>query len=333
MYQKYQPNIPLAISLILIGIAIASILSAIIYTSDAFPSVWGKVSLSMSIILAFSAILTTLTYRYSKKLRAKYYDQVFAPLGFKGQPYLSTGRQYHGEIHGKKIHVYLQPVARQYFVPLTQDNSIRAPMYLGDMLEIYIDAHLQTRAAISNRNYKTANYLDPLITRPILGVLKKFFMSIKNDEKAHEIAIDGPEFMDYVVYGIDDIWARNALSGDQTRKLVLGLLGYENYVGFKTFAILPEAVKFTLTTNLNNIYTKNIRAWLDKLADYADEAKKLQLPQILSKESEIEYLARLDRRKLLKKYNLLIWGIVAILVFIPGIIVAIVLAWLVMSGI
>lgn len=63
--------------------------------------------------------------------RARRLDAAFQPLGLAGRAYLLNGRQYHGELAGRPVHVYF---------------------YRGPTLELYLDTRLRTRLGAAPRS-------------------------------------------------------------------------------------------------------------------------------------------------------------------------------------
>jgi hypothetical protein len=63
----------------------------------------------------------------SLRRRASWLDAVFAPLGLNGKAYLWNGRQYHGQVRGRQVDVYL---------------------YRGPNLDIYVASSTNTRMGI-----------------------------------------------------------------------------------------------------------------------------------------------------------------------------------------
>lgn len=66
---------------------------------------------------------------WSKRKRSNWLDQIFLPFGLEGRRYATTGRQYHGRVHGREIDVLF----------------VRGPM-----LSIYISTEVYTRASFSD---------------------------------------------------------------------------------------------------------------------------------------------------------------------------------------
>lgn len=63
--------------------------------------------------------------------RARALDAIFTPLGLSGSTYMLTGRQYHGQVHGRELHVYI---------------------YRGPTIYFRLGTTLQTRVQIFARN-------------------------------------------------------------------------------------------------------------------------------------------------------------------------------------
>lgn len=63
--------------------------------------------------------------------RSRWLDKCFNPLGLTGQPYLLSGRQYHGSFQGRSADIYFMR---------------------GPVLEIFLSAHVHTRLAVGDED-------------------------------------------------------------------------------------------------------------------------------------------------------------------------------------
>lgn len=316
MFKPYRPRVGLVVFLLLASVVICAAvpISVLIFFPKAEESVWPMISafgvMALGIVIAVRQV-----YRYARKTRSAYFDQTFLPLGLSGSPYLMTGRQYHGVVQGRGVHVYLHSTQRHRPM-MAQDGGASVTVYTGDRMEIMVDAPFKTRVSVSTKHYRAAMPTDRILV-PIVAKALRSAMSAAGGEQASDIAIDDPFYQDFAVVGLDAEWTRRFLVLPMVKEAFGGLLGIRANVGFTAVNILPEAVRFNVVIPINRICPETIEAVLESLLAIADAAGEVGRPMHPAEETDAERLFRVDRNSLHRRYRWIVWLVIAALVGIP----------------
>ena len=266
-------------------------------------------------VILLALLQVFLIYKYAQRVRKRYFDQIFLPLGLTGKTYLSTSRQYHGEYNGRGVHIYLQPIQRSIVYPLPKE-AIRTVRYIGDRLEMFLEAPLKTRLSVFNKEYAPKDLYDNLTAKPAYNVIKNVLLKFANPAEIIKIA----EIDDLVVLGKEAEWGKSFIENAEIREALKNILTSDKFVGIKSVQINPGAISFTITLDLNDINTNYLREALGNLENIARAASKLPPPMVIVEESENERISRIDRDKLFAKYWWIIWGVLFVFLGIPTII-------------
>lgn len=98
-----------------------------------------------------SVLVVIVVKRLSRRRAKATWDSIFENLNLnglqlEGGPYLS-GRQYHGTLLGREVHIYLHPVRKQHHTALVNGDTLRIQQYAGHVLEIFLEGKVGTRFA------------------------------------------------------------------------------------------------------------------------------------------------------------------------------------------
>lgn len=329
MFQPYKPNIlpPIFLTLLII-VFNAAVLVYFMVFSGQNSFAWGKFILLMMGIAATSTLAVLFTYNYAFKVRKKYFDQTFGVMGLEGKRYLSNSVQYHGKVGGYGVHVYLQPTQRNYPLTLPGDHGADLTFYTGDRLEIFVDYPFKTRMVVASREFTAPNIFDKYTMKPAFNFLKK--MATPKDFK--EIKISDADYKNYIISGIHESWTKSILSSKQTAQHVKSLLNMKEFMGIKSFTVLPESVKFQIITPIDKINPGTIKKMLDSLIGFVKLAGKNKIKTDLESESDNEHLIRVDRNKFYHKYRFRIFAVFLVLLGLPAILMGLIFWWVIATN-
>jgi len=302
------------------------VLFLIVFNNNGFE--WWKFALAMGAVVTCSFLGVAYSYNYAFKARKKYFDQTFLLLGLEGKKYLSNSVQYHGQIRGYGVHVYLQPTQRNYPLTLPGDHGADLTFYTGDRLEIFVDYPFKTRMVVASREFTAPNIFDKYTMKPAFNFLKK--MATPKDFK--EIKISDADYKNYIISGIHESWTKSILSSKQTAQHVKSLLNMKEFMGIKSFTVLPESVKFQIITPIDKINPGTIKKMLDSLIGFVKLAGKNKIKTELESESDNEHLIRVDRNKFYHKYRFRIFAVFLVLLGLPAILMGLIFWWVIATN-
>lgn len=129
-------------------------------------------------------------------------DSTLVPLGLTSEGYMGFGRQYHGEIKGRRVDVTYQP----------------AQMIKPALLNIYVSVSARTQAALGPG-------------KPLLDC-----------RGCPEVAIETPELSQLHVVAQDEAWMRRLLANPANAAAASRLLGNQEALGLRELYIQPDRI-------------------------------------------------------------------------------------------
>lgn len=176
-------------------------------------------------------------------LRNRGFDAICIPLGLTGSLYMLTGRQYHGQVHGRKVSIYI---------------------YRGPTVEIHLESQAQAQVQIVRRGS---------LSTSVAGFLNKTPLEINDPLLA------GLSIYPFDSRGALSLFANQAAVGATTTLMNTGA----DWAIFRRIEIRPGEVSLYLNRSRhiisNSLDLKSISAWLTALQVLAQAAEMLPAPE------------------------------------------------------
>lgn len=218
-----------------------------------------------------------------RQRRAEQFDAGFVPLGLSGSNYLTNGRQYHGQVGGRKADAYF---------------------YRGPNLDLYIAAPLRTRMGIG-RQSALGGLASSAMNRPALQTEHPELTGLSIypiDEHWGRQLLEEPlarSIIQRLMAPGSSFEIRNLLLQPDCIALKLA----HTYIGL----ITPE----------------NLRNWFGDMVELAQVAESLPSPSVTAEPSALEQSSRTDRNTITRKVvwiTLAVFGVMmlcSVLIMVP----------------
>ncbi len=195
---------------------------------------------------------------WGKRQRASQFDEAFATLGLSGSNYMLNGRQYHGQVDGRKVDIYFSR---------------------GPILDIYVASPLHTRMGVglpSTLGSAASNMLNrPQLQTGHPELAPYVFYPV--DERWGRDLLDDPQ-------------ARSAIL-----RLMETPASFEiRTLFFEPEAIQIKANHISP----NRITAETARQWINDLLLLAELAERLPAPTVAAQGSSLARTTRTDRNRL-----------------------------------
>ncbi len=227
-----------------------------------------------------------------KKQRAAQFDAGFTPLGLTGSNYLTNGRQYHGQVGGRKADAYF---------------------YRGPILDLYIASPLRTRMGIG-RQSALGGLASSAMNRPALQTDHPELAGLSIypiDERWGRELLEDPRARAII----------QRLSTPRTSFEVRNLLLQPDCIQLKL-----------AHTAVGLITPENLRGWFGDLTELAQIAEQLPSPSVTAEPSALEQASRSDRNTITRKVVWITLGVMGLLLLCSVAIMVPLAIWLGSSG-
>lgn len=183
-------------------------------------------------------------HRYINQL-----DPAFEALGLEARSsgFGMSGREYHGMVDGRELHVY-------YYRRYTRRMGSLAT-YEGSVLDVHVyTPSLKTRAGISLRN--------------------KIGQAINRMIKSEEVEIADPDYADVMAYAKDENWTLGLLEDEEAKTRILRLINDPSPAGLGQVIVFPEMLNVKLLRLPEAQLTPEVaRQWIEDAIALAEIAE------------------------------------------------------------
>jgi hypothetical protein len=211
--------------------------------------------------------------------RARVLDATFAALGLSGSAYAFSGRQYHGQIEERTVHL-------AYFMPplIYRAGFRRTRIERTHTLTVERTASPALIASFARHQVEKLAVDQPLYKKPQVDVATRVY-------EFPILEIKDPDLMHLRVHPSDEGGARALLASPEAKAALLRLLGAfdETWrVEQRFIALRPDAIQLEIIHYVTSdiiappaFNAENVRGWieaLDALVDVAEALPPLQMP-------------------------------------------------------
>lgn len=247
-----------------------------------------QAGLWLAAVIGCAILATKIVQRQSSVFAAETFDPQFRWSGLQAAPYLSNGRQYHGLWQGRAIDIYLTPKNRRTTVEIPGNHHLALTQYQGHTIDIYLEAPVRTRAAISN------------------GIVGKGirFSPDQNDPHVWTLSIGAGQC---TISGEDTDWLRAFFAREKVHDALTELFTQEVSTSPFSIQLTPKALWLHTRVSKKILVQPRLQTWTRALEALASEAQDAEPARVQSEESLFEYTIRRNRSVWMNKIGRVFW--------------------------
>lgn len=216
----------------------------------------------VAVLVIFPSIAMLGINRMSRRFAAETFDPFFAFLGLTGSSYL-RGRQWHGTWQGRQLHIYLNPLQKNTYVPLTTGTPLRLTTYDGHVLEIFMDSAVGTHFALAAGTRVPA---------------------MKNEVEGFDVSFSRAK---------DLAWAKDVLK--KVAGPIKELLAAGKTLPMVTVEGVPGAMVFKTHLSKTAFSEKAVKEWVTTLLEITEGIESARKPATIQSETPMERWTRVNR--------------------------------------
>lgn len=224
------------------------------FDSQSALTISGLICLISLLLVPMGALPVWLISRINQRRFIQQLDPAFEALGLEARSsgLGMSGREYHGTVEGRELHVY-------YYRRYTRSMGSLAT-YQGSVLDIHVyTPTLKTRVGISLRNQ-----IGQAINRVI---------------QSKEVEIADPDYADVMAYAKDESWTSGFLENEEAKTRILHLINEPSPAGLGQVIIFPEMLNVKLLRLPEDQLTPDVaRQWIEDAIALAEIAEDQPAP-------------------------------------------------------
>lgn len=264
------------------------------------PSVW-QVVLFVLVVTIPAGLGSWFISRISRSFAAETFDPLFTPLGLRASPYIIYGRQYHGQINGRKVDVYLNPTQRQRTFATLPGMTVTGATYFGHVLQIYVEAKSTGKMAMSQLaaklpQTKTANVPSNIINTAqdwmFTHGLKAATSQISQQYNVTTFTPTQAELKGLSIATFDRPWAEQVCENADIMTSAQPLLALASQTIMFTLQALPASVKLAMHLSKELMTPEAVQSWFTNLVRFAHAIEAGPQPSVTFQETASEHAIR-----------------------------------------
>lgn len=264
------------------------------------PSIW-QIIIFLLVVTIPAVLGTWFITRVSRSFAAQTFDPLFTPVGLRASPYLIYGRQYHGEIEGRKVDVYLSPTQRQRTFATLPGMTVAGTTYFGHVIQIYVEAKSNGKMALSQLAAKLPKTTTVDVPSNIINTaqdwmfthgLKAAVSQIAQQYNVATFSPTQPEFQGLSVATFDRPWAECVLDDSKTISAAQPLVDVASQTIMFSLQALPASVKLAMHLSKELMTPEAVQSWFANLVRFAQAIESGPQPSVTFQETASEHAVR-----------------------------------------